>query len=264
MNRTIKRVALMASAISLFSCNKEEVKTTDSNSKEIENVMGKDLLAQIEKVNVANNDLVLGAIEELKEENTSNTITYDDINQKIEENSVLFKSSNINRNFVITTHLEILDKYGKLLSNRLVNSLKEAPKNTEKEELLSLFEKEKNIFVDEILSNTSLKDSEKKDIITFILLSNAKLLTEISVLDEVDYLVNGKEIINTKGFWNNLRNWFERRVNDITRITQNCAFGVAATVVGGASYATGVGAAVGTSILGAGLPRLGFCFQKRR
>ena len=63
MNRTIKRVALMASAISLFSCNKEEVKTTDSNSKEIENVMGKDLLAQIEKVNVANNDLVLGAIE---------------------------------------------------------------------------------------------------------------------------------------------------------------------------------------------------------
>ena len=247
MNRTIKRVALMASAISLFSCNKEEVKTTDSNSKEIENVMGKDLLAQIEKVNVANNDLVLGAIEELKE-----------------ENSVLFKSSNINRNFVITTHLEILDKYGKLLSNRLVNSLKEAPKNTEKEELLSLFEKEKNIFVDEILSNTSLKDSEKKDIITFILLSNAKLLTEISVLDEVDYLVNGKEIINTKGFWNNLRNWFERRVNDITRITQNCAFGVAATVVGGASYATGVGAAVGTSILGAGLPRLGFCFQKRR
>ena len=122
----------MASAISLFSCNKEEVKTADSNSKEIENVMGKDLLAQIEKVNVANNDLVLGAIEELKEENTSNTITYDDINQKIEENSVLFKSSNINRNFVITTHLEILDKYGKLLSNRLVNSLKEAPKNTEK------------------------------------------------------------------------------------------------------------------------------------
>ena len=251
----------MASAISLFSCNKEEVKTTDSNSKEIENVMGKDLLAQIEKVNVANNDLVLGAIEELKEENTSNTITYDDINQKIEENSVLFKSSNINRNFVITTHLEILDKYGKLLSNRLVNSLKEAPKNTEKEELLSLFEKEKNIFVDEILSNTSLKDSEKKDIITFILLSNSRLLTEISVYDDIQNLVSGNNIVETKSFWRKTGNWFKRAWNNVRRVVNSCAFGISATAVGGISYFTGVGAPVGTYILKAGAPRLGYCFR---
>ena len=253
----------MASVISLFSCNKEEVKTTDSNSKEIENVMGKDLLAQIEKVNVANNDLVLGAIEELKEENTSNTITYDDINQKIEENSVLFKSSNINNEFQLTTPKEVLERYGKNFSNRLIYIGDNASENIEKESFLSLFEEEKNAFVNEILSNTSLKDSEKKDIITFILLSNAKLLTEISVLDEVDYLVNGKEIINTKGFWNNLRNWFERRVNDVVRIIQSCAFGVAATAVGGVSYFTGVGASVGIHILKAGAPRLGYCFEKK-
>ena len=236
----------MASAISLFSCNKEEVKTTDSNSKEIENVMGKDLLAQIEKVNVANNDLVLGAIEELKEENTSNTITYDDINQKIEENSVLFKSSNINNEFQLTTPKEVLERYGKDFSNRLIYIGDNASENIEKESFLSLFEKEKNAFVNEILSNTSLKDSEKKDIITFILLSN---------------LVSGNTIVETKSFWRKTGNWFKRAWNNVRRVINSCAFGISATAVGGISYFTGVGAPVGTYILKAGAPRLGYCFR---
>ena len=261
MNRKIKRVALMASAISLFSCNKEEVKTTDSNSKEIENVMGKDLLAQIEKVNVANNDLVLGAIEELKEENTSNTITYDDINQKIEENSVLFKSSNINNEFQLTTPKEVLERYGKDFSNRLIYIGDNASENIEKESFLSLFEKEKNAFVNEILSNTSLKDSEKKDIITFILLSNSRLLTEVSVYDDIQNLVSGNNIVETKSFWRKTGNWFKRAWNNVRRVINSCAFGISATAVGGISYFTGVGAPVGTYILKAGAPRLGYCFR---
>ena len=261
MNRTIKRVALMASAISLFSCNKEEVKTADSNSKEIENVMGKDLLAQIEKVNVTNNDLVLGAIEELKEENTSNTITYDDINQKIEENSVLFKSSNINNEFQLTTPKEVLERYGKDFSNRLIYIGENASENIEKESFLSLFEKEKNAFVNEILSNTSLKDSEKKDIITFILLSNSRLLTEISVYDDIQNLVSGNNIVETKSFWRKMGNWFKRTWNSVRRVVNSCAFGISATAVGGISYFTGVGAPVGTYILKAGAPRLGYCFR---
>lgn len=253
MDSKLKIFTLCVIGLFLFSCSKSNDASIENS---VENILGAELLNQINEINVVNNQLVLATIEEIKNEKVE-SVTYEQINERIEENATLFKSSTLNREIPVSTPVEILERYGQIFAERLVEIGNKASDEVEQTEVLELYEREKNIFINELVINTSLSVSEKKDIIVFLMIANANLITELSVYDEVEFLIKGD--VQTK-FIKRVWKWVKKQWNSIVN---TCAFGIVSSTIGGVSYVTGVGAAVGTPLLGAGLPRLGYCFNKR-
>lgn len=254
--KLFKGLALLTMSIVLLACNKTDEVNVQSEVNITEGVLSSEVLKRIEVSNKAQHQLVLQSIEELKEE--GELVTIEQINGRIEENGVTFKSSGIYQEFENTTSVEILQKYASLLSERLVRLGDAVSDDTLPEEVLSLYDKEKDLFIKEILKNTSLSKTEKRDIIVYLSISTARLITQLSVYDDVQILLTGQ--IETK-FFKKAWRWVKKQW---TRIVETCAFGIVGTAVGGVSYYTGVGAVVGAGLLKAGLPRLGYCFNRRR
>lgn len=248
-----KGFALMAMGVMLFACNKQEEQTTKEVT--VETVLGNDLLNEIERANEAQHQLVIQSIEELKTE--GEIVTVDQINERIEENAVGFKSSGLNQEFLLTTSLEILQKYATEFSKRLLRVSDTISDDALQQDVLDTYEKEKDLFLKEILNDTSLSEGEKRDIIISISISNARLITQLSVYNDIQTLITGD--VETKFFGKAWR-WFKKQW---TNIVETCAFGVIGSAIGGVSYFTGVGTAVGVPLLRAAAPRLGYCFNKR-
>lgn len=203
-NKSLKKgFAFMAMGVMLFACNKQEEQTTKEAT--VESVLGSDLLNEIEKANEAQHQLVIQSIEELKAE--GEIVTVDQINERIEENAVGFKSSGLNQEFLLTTSTEKLEKYAQKFSEKLISVGDNLSDDTQKEEFLSLLEKEKNTFIKDVLKDSSLNFVEKKDVITYVLLANSKIFTEITIIDDVAELTEGE--VQTK-FFGRIRNWFKK------------------------------------------------------
>ncbi|GIM52877.1 hypothetical protein ACI76O_06495 [Capnocytophaga cynodegmi] len=251
----IQKLALIAIGIVLFSCDKIEEFDIQSGKNTIEEVLGDDLLKQIEIANKAQHQLVLKSVEELKAE--GEIVTIDQINDQIAENGVVFKSTSVYQEFESTTSIEILQKYAKLLSERLVKIGDTISDEAIPEEVFSFYDKEKDLLIKEILTDTSLSESQKRDIIVYLSISNARLITQLSVYEDVQSLLTGQ--VDTK-FIGRAWRWVKKQWNNIVN---SCAFAIVSSAIGGASYYTGVGVAIGTGLLRAGLPRLGYCFNKR-
>ncbi len=200
-----RSITLVVIVSILFGCNKQEDKTTEKQFNTVESILGIDLLKQIETANEYEYQVVSQSIEELKEE--GEIVTIEQINERIEENTVVFKSST-NLEVPITISQEKLEKYANDFSNRFLSVVDSSDENTTKELLLSSFETEKDKFVKQILDNSSLQTSEKRDIIAYILIAKGKIFTQIDVLDSIRELVSGE--VSTKGLWSDLRNWFKR------------------------------------------------------
>lgn len=116
-NKSLKKgFAFMAMGVMLFACNKQEEQTTKEATVEI--VVGNDLLNEIEKANEAQHQLVIQSIEELKAE--GEIVTIDQINERIEENAVGFKSS-ANLEVTVTISQEKLEKYANVFSDKLLS-----------------------------------------------------------------------------------------------------------------------------------------------
>lgn len=242
-------------SIVVLACSKTEEQNVQNEVNTIENLLSSDLLKQIEVSNKAQHRLMLQSVEELKEE--GDVVTIEQINDRIKENGVAFKSSGIYQEFENTTSVETLQKYIKLFSERLIRLGDTISDDALPEQVLSLYDKEKDLFIEEILTNQTLLKDEKRDIIVYLSISNARLITQLSVYEDVQTLLTGQ--VETKFFGRAWR-WIKKQWNSIVN---TCAFGIVGTVVGGVSYYTGVGAVVGTGLLKAGLPRLGYCFNRR-
>lgn len=222
----------MAMGVMLFACNKQEEQTTKEATVEI--VVGNDLLNEIEKANEAQHQLVIQSIEELKAE--GEIVTIDQINERIEENAVGFKSS-ANLEVTVTISQEKLEKYANVFSDKLLSVVNSSDENTTKEQLLSSFETEKDKFVKEVLDNSSLQTFEKRDIIAYVLITKGRIFTQIDILDNVRELTNGE--INTKNWWNNFKGWLSRNEECIVSIidvglgTGTVIYGQGIGIVGG-------------------------------
>lgn len=229
----------MAMGVMLFACNKQEEQITKEVT--VETVLGNDLLNQIEKANEAQHQLVIQSIEELKTE--GEIVTVDQINERIEENAVGFKSST-NLDFAITISQEKLLTYAQKFSDKLLSVVNSSDENTTKEQLLSSFETEKGKFIKEILDNSSLQTFEKRDIIAYTLVAKGRIFTQIEILDDIRALANGE--ISTKGLFGDLRNWWNRNKGCIMAIAETVG-GVSGVIAG--DYIDG-SIAIATGVVG--------------
>lgn len=248
----VRKIIFFGVLAILFACTKKE---EIPSQKELS---VQEIIYETEKVNA----LVYSSVEKVLEElqnSPDRPFTMEAINLKIEEKTQHLKPL-YERDLEITTPLNILENYITDFSKKLDVFMDNIEEDMEKEEFLILLNKEKDIYVKNIINDSELSEKQKKDVLKIILISYGKFYTEINFLEQIENL---QKPLNQSPFFKSFGKWLSRQFHKIKGIVNSCAFGVGATIVGGVSYFSGVGTAVGVPLFKMGLPRLGYCFKDR-